>query len=312
MKTYLIGHLKPDLDSVVAAISFAEYCKLNGYENLTPAIIDDINPETKFVFEKFQVSTPTKISLVDIMLEDKVILVDHNEADQRLTGLNQDQIIAVYDHHKVNLNLNQPIEIVTLPFGSSNTICWYLFKEFNYKPSQQLASIMLSAILSDTVGLKSSTTTDTDKKAVEDLATIAGILNVDNLTLEIFMAKSNLSTLSDEQIVLNDYKIFDFSGKRVLIGQTETVEQSEIILTKKDKLLSAMSQIKDRESVDLIYLALTDILKVNTKLLILGDLEKQVAEKSFGGQTSENILDIGAKMSRKKDIAPVIENTLKQ
>lgn len=310
MKTYIIGHQKPDLDSVVAAISFAEYCKLNNFENPTPAIIDNINEETKFVFNKFKVAIPPIISIDQITPEDKVVLVDHNESDQRLAGLNPDQIIAIYDHHKVNLNLNQPIEIVTLPLGSSNTVCWYLLKEFNLQITPQLASLMLSAILSDTVGLKSSTTTETDKQAVENLAKIANIISIESLTLEIFMAKSNLSKLTDEEIVLNDYKIFDFAGKKVLIGQTETVEQSEIILTKKDNLLKAMEQIKHREGVDLIYLALTDILKVNTKLLILGDAEKTVAEKSFGGTTIESILDIGAKMSRKKDIAPFIEKYL--
>lgn len=312
MKTYIIGHIKPDLDSVVAAISFAEYCKLNNYQNLTPAIVDDLNPETEFVFKKFNLTSPIKIASIDILPEDKVILVDHNEADQRLVGLNPDQIVAVYDHHKVNLSLNQPIEIITLPFGSSNTICWYLFKEFKYQPSKQLAGLMLSAILSDTVGLKSSTTTETDKQAAEDLAKTAEVTSVENLTLEIFMAKSNLSSLSDEQIVLNDYKIFDFSGKKVLIGQTETVEQSEIIATKKQNLLTAMQSIKQRESVDLIYLALTDILKINTKLLILSGAEQLLAETAFGGTTQDNILDIGPKMSRKKDIAPLIEKSLQQ
>lgn len=312
MKTYIIGHIKPDLDSVVAAFSFAEYCKLNSYENPTPAIIDDLNPETEFVFSKFNLPAPVKITSADILPEDKVVLVDHNETDQRLVGLNPDQIVAIFDHHKVNLNLNQPIEIITLPFGSSNTICWNLFKEFKYQPSKQLAGLMLSAILSDTVGLKSSTTTDTDKQAVEDLAKIAEISSVENLTLEIFMAKSNLSTLTDEQIVLNDYKIFDFSGKKVLIGQTETVQQSEIIAVKKQNLLDAMQSVKQRESVDLIYLALTDILKVNTKLLILSDVEQQLAETAFGGKVQDNILDIGPKMSRKKDIAPLIEKSLQQ
>lgn len=311
MKTYIIGHIKPDLDSVVAAISFAEYIKIKGFSNPTPAIIDKLNPETKFVFDKFEIPTPALITVDDIQADDKVVLVDHNEADQRLTGLNPDQIVAIFDHHKVNLNLPNPISICVMPFGSSNTICWQLFKESNISIPTSLSQIMLCAILSDTVGLKSSTTTETDRKAVEDLVKTANILSVDNLTLEIFMAKSNLSTLTDEQIVLNDYKIFDFSGKKILIGQTETVEQSEIILTKKANLLKAMEDIKVKEGVDLIYLALTDILKINTKIIILSESEKLVAEKAFGTSAVDNILDIGPKMSRKKDIAPAIEISLK-
>ncbi len=312
MKTYIIGHLKPDLDSVVAAISFAEYCKLNNVGNPTPAIIDEPNNETKFVFEKFNLPLPNKISLADIAPEDKIILVDHNEADQRLVGLNPDQIVGIFDHHKVNINFSSPIEICVMPFGSSNTVAWQLFSEIKYQISSDLAKLMLSAVLSDTVGLKSSTTTEKDQLAASDLQRISGILDLENLTLEIFMAKSDLSKLSDEQIVLNDYKIFDFGGQKVLIGQTETVEQSEIIAIKKDNLLRAMEQIKQREWVNQIYLALTDILKVNTKILILSESEKLTAEKAFGGQVENNILDIGPKMSRKKDIAPLIEKSLQQ
>jgi len=310
MKTYIIGHQKPDLDSVVAALSFAEYSKLNEVENPTPAIIDEPNAETKFVFEKFNLPTPIKISLQDITPEDRVILVDHNEADQRLAGLNPDQIVAIYDHHKVNLNFSSPIEICVMPFGSSNTVAWQLFNEIKYTISSSLAKLMLSAVLSDTIGLKSSTTTNKDKLAVSSLSQLSGISNIDELTLEIFKAKSNISALTDEQIVLNDYKIFDFSGKKVLIGQTETVEQDFVISNKKQALISALQSIKQRESVDLIFLAITDILKVNSKIILLDGEETKVAESAFGVTANANIIDIGPKMSRKKDIAPLIEKSL--
>lgn len=310
MKTYIIGHIKPDLDSVVAAISFGEYIKSKGVPNPTPAIIDELNPESNFVFNKFGITPPSLISINDIQPDDKVVLVDHNEVDQRLVGLNQDQIIAIFDHHKVNLNLPNPISICVMPFGSSNTICWQLFQESSLSYSPEIAKLMLCAVLSDTIGLKSSTTTQTDKEAVTDLAQKAGISDVDTLTLEIFKAKSNITDLTDEQVVLNDYKIFDFSGKKVLIGQTETVEQETLLNTRKDNLLISLQSVKERESVDLIFLAITDILKVNTKMIILGESEKVIAEKAFGGSTTNNILDIGPKMSRKKDIAPAIEISL--
>ena len=310
MKTYIIGHQKPDLDSVVAAISFAEYCKLKKMIDVIPAIIEDANDETKFVFNKFNSPLPQKISITDIKPEDKVVLVDHNEESQRLTGLDQNQITAIYDHHKVNLSLNSPIEIVILPLGSSNTVAWHLFKDINFQIPASIAKLMLSAILSDTVGLKSSTTTNIDKEAVIDLTTLAGIEDIDSLTLEIFKAKSNISALTDEQVVLNDYKIFDF-GKKVLIGQVETVEQEMLIVSRKKGLLAALQSIKERETVDYLILAITDILKVNTKLLISGVGETELIQKAFGGTIQDNILDIGPKMSRKKDIAPAIESALK-
>lgn len=310
MKTYVIGHKKPDLDSVVAAISIAQFNKKLGKENVVAVLAEGINEETKLILKKFDMVAPEIINPAKITTEDRFILVDHNEMDQRFDGLNQDQIIKIYDHHKVNINLSQPIEIQAYPVGSSNTIAWQLFKQNNFPIDRKIASLMLCAILSDTIGLKSSTTTNTDKKAVADLSATSSISDVEALTLEIFMAKSNINSLTDEQIVLNDYKIFEFAGKKVLIGQTETVEQKSLISEREDGLLAAMEKIKKSQKVDYIFLALTDILKVNTKLLIVGDEERDIAQKAFSLQVSNNIMDIGSKMSRKKDIAPPIESVL--
>src|SRR5689334_13888275 len=132
MKTYVLGHKKPDLDAVVAAISFAELAKQFGATDVLPAIVEEINPETKFVFERFSQMAPEIISANSVQPDDQFILVDHNEVDQRMDGLNENQIIRIYDHHKVNLNLSNPIEIQIYPVGSSSTIAWSLFKKNNF------------------------------------------------------------------------------------------------------------------------------------------------------------------------------------
>ena len=168
---------------------------------------------------------------------------------------------------------------------------------------------MLAAILSDTVGYKSATTTDKDSELGKELAQIAAIADVDAFTLEIFKAKSDISKLTDEQIVTNDYKVFDFGGQKVLINQIETVEQDKVMSRKTD-LLKAMESIKTKEGVDLIFCAVSDILKVNTKLICLGQEEAKVAETAFDGGVGESVIDIGPSLSRKKQIAPPIEKAL--
>ncbi len=168
---------------------------------------------------------------------------------------------------------------------------------------------MLAAILSDTVGLKSPTTTDRDTKFAQELAQIAQITDFDAFTLDIFKAKSNVSKLSPVQIVKNDYKLFEFT-QPTFIGQIETVEQELLLSTKKQELLKAMTQVKKEQKVKYLFLAVTDILKINTKLLILDKPEQEIAQKAFGGTTQDNVLDIGAKLSRKKEIAPAIEKTM--
>lgn len=312
MKTYIIGHTKPDTDAVVSAMAAAflfgkEECFC--HPNSEAVIVDPLNPETTFLFDKFGVEAPRLITAKDIAEDDQVVLIDHNEESQRLAGLDQEQIVEIIDHHKANLNLSKPIFLNFKTWGSSTSIIYHFMKQQNVVPDKNLASLMLAAILSDTVGYKSATTTEKDKELGAELAEIAGIADVEGFTLEIFKAKSNVSDLTDEQIVKNDYKVFEFA-KKTFIDQLETVEQAAILSDKKDALLVAMAKVKEAEGVELLFVAITDILEVNTKLLILGDEEAVVAEKAFGNKVADHVIDIGPKMSRKKEIAPAIEKAL--
>lgn len=304
MKTYVIGHLKPDTDSVVAAMALAALYQVEA------AITEDINPETSFLMDKFGLQAPKIISATDLADDDQVILVDHNEESQRLVGLNSNQIVEIVDHHKANINFEQPIALTFKTWGSSSTIVADMMRQASYTPDQKLASLMLAAILSDTVGFKSPTCTNKDQEVAKWLTEVAQISDLENFTLEIFKAKSDVSKLSAEEIVKNDYKIFDFAGKKVMIDQLETVEQDKVVTERKDELLKAMEQVKAELQVDMIFVAITDILKVNTKLLILDQIAAAVAVKAFGGEVKEQVLDIGPKLSRKKEIAPPIERAL--
>ncbi len=304
MKTYVIGHLKPDTDSVVAAMALAS---LYGFE---AAVTGPLNPETTFLMDKFGLSAPKMITANDLTSDDQVILVDHNEESQRLEGLNPGQIIEIVDHHKANFNFEQPINLTFKTWGSSNSIIFFMMKEAGFIPEVKLASLMLAAILSDTVGFKSVTCTPKDKELALELAAIAQITDIDAFSLEIFKAKSDVSKLSPEEIVKNDYKVFDFAGHKVMIDQLETVEQDKVLTDKKAELLTAMDRVKTELGADMIFVAITDILKVNTKLLILNDEAAAVAVKAFGGTVVEQVLDIGERLSRKKEIAPPIERAV--
>lgn len=315
MAQYIIGHLKPDTDSVVAAMALADLYQnvpSYGYDQALAAITEAINPETAFLFKKFGVESPPILTADMIQSTDRVILVDHNEADQRLIGLNPEQIVEIIDHHKVNLNLNHPIFMSFKVWGSSNTIVYYLMKKANYQPNQKLAALMLAAILSDTIGFKSPTCTEKDEKFAQELAQLAGIEDLAAFSLEIFKAKSDLSQLNPTQIVKNDYKIFDVDGKKILLDQLETVEQEKIINEKKTELLAAMQTVKKEMAVDYLFVIITDILKVNSKMLILGEEEAQLGIAAFGGKVEASVLDIGAKLSRKKEISPALETAVKR
>jgi manganese-dependent inorganic pyrophosphatase len=312
MTTYIIGHRKPDTDSVVGALAFKfifDNIPSYSYTNTQAVISHPLNSETEFVFKKFKVTSPKVISSKNIKKEDGVVLVDHNETDQRLEGLKDDQIVGIFDHHKTKINFNQPINIIVRAWGSTCTLAWDLIKKHNLEITEELAQLMTSAIISDTVNLKSPTTTEMDEKAVKDLNLVAQIDNLDDFALELFKTKSDISKLSDKQIVQNDYKIYQFGDKKVYISQVETVEQQEVVDDRGEGLKKALKETQEDFRVDLAFTGITDVLKVNTKLLVTPE-SKEIAEKTFDTKSTDGILDIGPKLSRKKEIAPAIEKTI--
>lgn len=312
MTTYIIGHQKPDTDSVVATLAFKHIFESQeywGHPTSKACITHPLNPETTFLFEKFKMATPEIVVSSDINKEDKVVLVDHNEESQRLEGLDPQLISDIFDHHKLSLNLTQPIYVTTKAWGSTCTIAWHIMERHQIEIPEKLAALMLSAILSDTVNLKSSTTTKVDKKAIMSLAKTANIENTDELALEIFKAKSNIAKLSDKELLKNDYKVFNFAGKKVFIGQIETVEQEKTISSRGEGLKKAMDDLQKELQLDFVFLAISDILNINTKL-ITTDSSTQIGEKAFKGSAVDNILNIGSKLSRKKEIAPAIEEII--
>ncbi len=176
---------------------------------------------------------------------------------------------------------------------------------YGLKPSKEVAGLILASILSDTQGLKASTTTGYDSHIANELAKQTSN-DIEKFTFEIFKAKSDITGLSTEEIATKDYKIFDFGGKKVLINQTETVEP-EVILNMKDELIEVMNGLKVKLGASQTYCVVTDILKVNSHIIYTTPEEKAVVEKAFTTEGHEGVADIGPRMSRKKDIAPEIE-----
>jgi len=310
---YIIGHTNPDLDSAVAAISLKYlFDNISCYQikNSQPLLASQANYETKFIFDKFNFPLPQVLNKNKIKKTDKFILVDHNEISQRGEGISDDQISNIFDHHKVSLNLNKPIYITIKPWGSTATLIWWLIENSKLKPNKQIANLMISAILSDTVGLKSSTTTIKDKEALKSLNKIAKIKSINKLTLEIFKAKSYLGNLIDKQIVKKDYKIYNFNGKKVLINQVETVEQNKLI-EKSEKLIKEMNSLKKSLKLDFVFCLITDVLKINSKCFTLGKGDS-LLQKSFPSfkKIKKGVYDLGPIMSRKKEVAPAIEQSI--
>jgi manganese-dependent inorganic pyrophosphatase len=311
MKVYVIGHKSPDLDAIASAVQYAEFLKqskrYDGAE-IIAARAGEPNAETKYIFGKFGVSLPPLMDELPVSETDAFVLVDHNELTQRHEKVVAEQVTEIVDHHKVNVNFVSPVRIDVKPIGSTSSLVHELFEMYGIEPKESTLKLMLAGILSDTVGLKSSTTTGFDSTMAHDIAQKTG-QNLEKLTFEIFRAKSDLTGLSAQQIAKKDFKVFDFNGIEVFINQVETVEPEKVLEMKKD-LIEALNQVKAQEGAGQGYIVVTDILKINSQVIYTNDVEKRVLEKAFTTEGNNNVADIGPKMSRKKDIAPAIESVV--
>jgi manganese-dependent inorganic pyrophosphatase len=300
----IIGHKNPDTDSIVSAIGLA-YLK-NNENNLKerkfiPARCGELNEETKFVLSQANLEEPI---LIEDITEKSVILVDHNEFSQAADGIEKAKIISIVDHHKINFSYPEPIHCHTEPVGSTSTIVADWLLNSNIKIEKNLAIALLGGILSDTVVFKSSTTTQKDKDIAEQLAKIAEIDDIEKFGIEIKKAKSSLGGLTPREIIMKDFKEYEFPNGKVGISQIEIVDFEEAN-QRKEEILNEMENIMKEKNYDLVLLMVTNIIKGDTDLFCVGNLEK--VEKAFNKKVENNSVYLENVMSRKKDIVPKIQ-----
>jgi manganese-dependent inorganic pyrophosphatase len=302
MSILTFGHKNPDTDSVCAAIGLADLKKKLG-EDIAPAMQGELTPESKFVLEKFGVAAP---EVVTSYAGKDVYLVDHSDLAQSPDDLAEANILGIVDHHKLgDVTTSQPLECWIWPVGCTCTVIKSMYNFFNVEIPQDIAGIMLSAIMSDTVIFKSATCTDQDKAAAEDLAKIAGVDDLQALGMDMFKVKSAVDGTPVRELVERDYKNFDMSGNKVGIGQLEVVDLS-ILDGVKDDLAADIAALKQEGGHHSIFLLLTDIMKEGSEVLIVSD-DESVIEKAFGVKPEGGKAWLDGVMSRKKQVVPNLE-----
>jgi len=299
---YVAGHKSPDTDAICAAIAYAEFKKKRGMDAV-PVRLGDLNPETQFVLKKFGIPVP---ELMTDATGKKLIIVDHSETTQSPNNFDKAEIIEIVDHHKIgDLTTPNPIFFLSMPVGCTCTVIKILYDYFGIEIPKEIAGIMLSAILSDTVMFKSVTTTDEDKKRAEELAKIAGIEDMQAYAMEMFKAKSDVAGKTPRDLIFRDFKDYVMSGKKVGVGQLEVVDLS-LLDELKDPIYEEMKKVKEEGERHSIFLMLTDVMKEATELLVISD-EPAVVEKAFGVPLKERSVWLEKVMSRKKQVVPPLE-----
>ncbi len=245
------------------------------------------------------------------MLKDfrkKVILVDHNEASQAIPGIEEAEVIEVFDHHRIgSFQTLHPILFVVEPVGCTNTLVAELYLKQGVEPELPYAGIMLSAILSDTVIMKSPTTTDRDRRIAAYLANLTG-LDIQKLGEDMFNASSDLLKKKPEEIIKTDYKVYEVGKEKIGIGQIEVIEMLTFEKIR-ESLLESLNKIMIEERLTLACLLVSDIIYENSLLLFSGD--SGIVTRIGYPIIAPNLAELKGVLSRKKQLVPRILSVLK-
>ncbi|AMC01030.1 Probable manganese-dependent inorganic pyrophosphatase [Aerococcus viridans] len=306
-KILVFGHQNPDTDAITSAISYAYLLNKQGLEAEAVAL-GQVNEETAYALNEFGQEAPRVIESIGTQTG-TVALVDHNESQQSVADLAEVEVHSVVDHHKIgDFTSAAPLTFIAKPYGCSQTIIFELFQEKGIEIPKEIAGLMLSAIISDTLLFKSPTTTEKDKKVGLALAEIAGV-DVEAYGLALLKSGTNVDAKSASEIADGDAKSFEMDGKPVRIGQINVVDVDDV-LKRKDEVISAMKDLVSENEYAAFLLVVTNILTSDSEGLLVGseDFMKH-AEQAFGGQVNDNQISLPGVVSRKKQVVPPLEAT---
>ena len=305
-KVLIFGHKNPDTDTICSSMVKEILNKKNGCKKSKAVRLGNINKETQYALNYLGLEAPELIEKVEEGQE--VILVDHNEFNQSVEGIENAKILEVVDHHRIsNFETSEPLYYTARPFGCTSTILFEKFKASGIEIEKTEAILMASAIISDTLLLKSPTTTDHDRKALEELGKKAGI-NIEEYGLEMLKAGTDLDDFSAEELINLDAKNLDKDGTKFVIAQVNTVS-IEDVLKRQNELEEAMKNAIAEKGLSLFVLAITDILNSNSEIIALGT-KKDAVEKAFDKKLENNRAFLEGVVSRKKQLLPVIDKNI--
>ena len=302
MALYTCGHIIPDSDSVCSAVSLAYLLNKIG-RAATPARQGELNPETKFILDKFGFEAPV---LKTSFAGDELFITDYSDIAQAPQDLDKTTVVGIVDHHKLgDITTSAPLECWIRPVGCTNTIVKEMYDYHKVEIPKDIAAIMMCAILSDTVIFKSPTCTALDIQVVKELSKICGIEDFGALGMEMFKVKSEVEGTPVRDLVMRDYKNFDMHGFKVGVGQLEVVDGS-VFDKIKDDLMADIKKVKDEQNLHTVALLLTDIMKEGSEILVSSD-DTSIFEKAFNCKLEDGKVWLDGCLSRKKQIIPFLE-----
>jgi manganese-dependent inorganic pyrophosphatase len=297
----VFGHQSPDTDATGAAIVWAWYLSEKTGKDATPFILGELNKETKFVLSRWNVETPALLE--SVTAGEEVVIVDTNNPQELFDNINETNILQIIDHHRLigGLKTDLPVEITMKPLASTISVMHGLMGDIELPTD--IAGIMLSCILSDTLQFRSPTTTPADKDIAQVLAAQLGV-DIGSYADEMFAAKSDISDYTGSGLVKMDSKKLEIDGVNLRVSVIETTNPASV-LHRKDEIVAAIKEVKDAESdVDEVLFFVVDILNEEATVFTYNDTVKQIIEKSFNVTVESDTEVLPGVVSRKKQIVP--------
>lgn len=304
----VFGHQNPDNDAIMSTVVLSQLLNQLEYQGntYTACCLGPLPAESAKLLEDAGVPAPTLIDAIEPAAEGAepqlVILTDHNELGQSVAGLENATIFGVVDHHRFgDFTTAAPLHIVALPWGSSCSIVAKLFEVMGVEPTDTQAKLLLSAMMTDTLMLKSPTATAVDAAIAAKLGEQLGVDPV-KFGMEVFLTRPS-GSFTAEQMVGNDIKMFEVAGTKLLIGQYETVDKSRA-LGMIGEIREAMRAYQAEKAADGIVLCITDIMEEGSQVLLEGDTA--TAQKGLQIEDVAEGVWMPGVLSRKKQVAAPI------
>ena len=306
---YVFGHQAPDTDTICSSIIATNLEKEMGNINQVIACrLGPLNKESKFALEYFGFQPPTLITKASEA--DEVILVDHNNPGQSAKDIKQAKIVKIIDHHGIaGFSSPEPIFILTEPVGCCCTVLYKLYKDNDIPITKNIAGLMLSAIISDTVLLRSQTTTQRDVKTANKLAKIAGV-NLEEYGKKLLTKGTEISDISDFDLVFQDSKEFPVGDEKIQISQINSYDTKEP-LDRKEGIKKVMIEYMEKhKEIVLFVFDILDIYNMDSYAIVIGPRKKAV-ENAYHVEIGEDgVVFLKKVASRKKQLYPDIAHHL--
>ncbi|WP_318507555.1 manganese-dependent inorganic pyrophosphatase [Bacillus sp. T3] len=299
-KVFIFGHKNPDTDTICSAIAYADLKSKLGVE-VEPIRLGSVNGETQYALDQFGVEAPRLVEQVSAEVK-HVILVDHNERQQSANDIDQVKVLEVIDHHRIaNFETSDPLYYRCEPVGCTATILNKMYKENGVAIEKNIAGLMLSAIISDSLLFKSPTCTEQDVAAAKELAEIAGV-DADSYGLAMLKAGADLSQKTIAELITLDAKEFQMGNAKVEVAQVNAVDTNDV-MSRQAELEDALNGVIAEKNLDLFLFVVTDILTNDSVAVALGR-ETSVVEEAFNVTLANNSAVLKGVVSRKKQIVP--------